>query len=109
MIFASAIKRAFDEAFPNAVERALDKVLPGIVEVTLRDRFRDAPDKPLSRVGFEWAFYFGIKRYWTNVSRADTTPWLWEYLDTPYGNPEYSWTARDAEDLAKEYVCEFGE
>lgn len=92
----------------TTINRELDRVLPGLVVGHLKKRFKDEPNKPLSAVGFTWAFALEIQRWWPNVPHKTAAEWLREYLDVPFGSDGYIWTAAAAEELAREYISECG-
>ncbi len=67
------------------------------------------PDAVLSKPGFEIAFAFALGRHWPGMSADKCRGWLWDYLGVEYGDSDYVWSARAAEELAQEYISDFGE
>lgn len=104
-----AAKDVVEKELPNMIQKAmaeqLEKTLPSI----LMENFEKTPDRQLNEAGFNWALYLYLKKDWPDVGKYESVRWLREYLEVPYGDPEYSWTASAAKQLADEYVREFGE
>lgn len=57
---------------------------------------------------FEEAFWQALKSHGWVVGLEEARKWLSFYIDGIYGHPSYSWTRSDAEEIAREYVSEFG-
>lgn len=67
------------------------------------------PDRPLTEEGFRWACYIALLKYWPGVTPEDAGDWLIEYASEPFGSDGYDWTFAGAQNLAREYVLDFGE
>jgi hypothetical protein len=91
------------------LEKELEKRIPSLVEEIMIKGFSSHPNRELTKIGFEWAFYLAMRDHWPTVGRATSTAWLWDYLSTDYGVDGYCWTAASARELAETYVMEFGE
>lgn len=109
MWFGRKFHDAIEKRVRSEVERQLDKQLPGIIRGMLADKFAKEPDRELSKIGFNWALALAIKKHWPDIPDYEAVRWLREYVGVPHGHPDYVWTARAADELAAEYVAEFGE
>lgn len=67
------------------------------------------PKRPLTEAGFRWACYIALSRYWPDTMPEEASRWLMEYCDVPFGSDGYDWTFVGAQNLAREYVIDFGE
>lgn len=67
------------------------------------------PNKPLSPIGFRWACAIALKRYWPEMDVRTAADWLMDYICLPVGTAGYDWTYAAAQDLAREYIEQFGE
>ncbi len=97
------------EFIRKSVRRGIGEAIPGVVEKVMAERFAEWPDKELTEIGFRWAFALRIRHHWPDVALKDASYWLNDYMPSRFGDPEYDWSARAAQELADEYVMEFGE
>lgn len=67
------------------------------------------PDRQLSPIGFRWACAIALKKYWPDMDVRTAAYWLTDYVGVPIGTTGYVWTFSAAQDLAREYVEQFGE
>lgn len=102
-------REAAEEVIRDRLPQILNREIPRIIEECLNKRFSKEPNLPLTEVGFAWAFHLALKRRWPGIDAKTATHWLHEYLDMPIGTDGYDWTPAAAEDLAREFVSEFGE
>jgi hypothetical protein len=109
MTISNVLKKFVASALPRALEKVLDERLPSLIEEIMQKKFRDEPNIRLTHVGFNWAFYLALREHWANIDGQTAVAWLWEYIDVPYGHPDYDWTPAAAKLIASEYVLEFGE
>lgn len=66
-------------------------------------------DRQLSRSAFNDSLHHALRKYWPDVTRAEAVTWLRGYIDTPHGDDGYDWSRGAAEEIALEYVKEYGE
>lgn len=103
------LRKLVAESVPKAIQKVLDERLPSLIEEIMEKKFRENPDMPLSEVGFNWALYLALKKHWADIDGASAVKWLREYIDVPYGHPDYFWTPAAANLIASEYVMECGD
>lgn len=94
---------------PTVLDKALKERLPSLVHEALAERFAKHPDRQLSEVGFRWAWVLRIQQHWPSVEKNEAARWLDDYMPASFGDPEYDWSARASQELADDYVREFGE
>lgn len=101
-----AIRRLFRRRAPMPSLPALigHAVAASVVKAVTND-----PDKPLSEIGFRWACAIALKQHWPDLDIRTASYWLTDYIGVPVGTPGYDWTYSAAQDLAREYVGQFGE
>lgn len=108
-IVAKEVDKAIEETVSITVERTIEAILPPIVERMIGEILRKDPNHRLSKVGFGWALSMALREHWPGLDNVTAAQTLWEYIDVPYGDPSFVWTFSGAQELAREYVEEFGE
>lgn len=58
---------------------------------------------------FEQAFVTRLVSYWPDVETTDAIKWLWDYMGVVFGDSKHEWGKEVAEQLADDYIREFGE
>lgn len=104
------VEQHVEKTVAETIETALspERLEPIIVRIAAK-RFAETPDAELTEAGFNLALGIALRKHWPHVSRHQATLWLLDYLGVPFGAAGYIWTPAAADDLARQYVTEFGE
>ena len=105
-------KEGVDRFMRNEFPKMLDRELPTIIDEHLAKRFAENPELQLTKVGMGAAMSLALRKHWPDIDRRTAIDWMWEYIEFSgirFGDPDYEWTPRAAEELALSYVQEFGE
>lgn len=111
-LFTRAVQDGIDRFVKSELPKMLDRELPGIIERHMVKRFSEDRDLELTEIGFEWAMMLALRKRWPDLDRKTAAKWMREYVafsGMAFGDPDYEWTPRAADELAQHYVDEFGE
>lgn len=100
------LSRLFRRRAPAAI---LPELFGRVVAESIVKAVTADPNKPLSPIGFRWACAIALKRHWPDLDTRTAAYWLTDYIGVPVGTHGYDWTYAAAQDLAREYVEQFGE
>lgn len=93
----------------ETIIKAIDDRLPALLEEIMTDKFEREPNLELTNAGFGWALSIALRKHWPDIDRGTAARWLWEYVGVPHGRKGYEWTYAAAQEIAAQYVSDFGE
>jgi hypothetical protein len=98
---------------PGMIRQKIDEEirsrLPKMIEQIVAEKLESTPDAPLSHSGFGWALSIALRKHWPDIDGGTAAQWLWGYVGVRFGSKGYVWTYAAAQDLARQYVEDFGE
>lgn len=103
------IRKEVEETVETTIKKVIDDKLPDLVSKVITEKYEADPNQPLTELGFSWALSIALRKHWPQVDGKTAARWLWEYIDVPFGAKGYRWTYAGAQELALQYVQEFGE
>lgn len=109
---SKAIDRSVKEAVLETIEKSLPAVIDKMIYRAMEKGFREKPDRPLTPVGYVWAFALAMEKKWPDVGHATAVRWCKEeyaMAGVTIGQDGYEWTARTAQQQVNEYVAAYGE
>jgi hypothetical protein len=110
--FSKAIDRSVKAALDEKIADVLAKALPTVVAQVMEKGFIEKPDRPLTRIGYLWAFALAMEKKWPDVDHYTAAKWCEEehtMAGVTIGQEGYEWTARAAQKQVNEYVAAYGE
>lgn len=103
------VRRHVEKTVDQTVAKVVDEKLPTLVEKIITEKHEREPNLPLTEIGFSWALSIALRKHWPNLDGKTASRWLWDYIDVPFGAKGYRWSYAGAQELALQYVQEFGE
>lgn len=103
------LRQHVEHTVDETIAKVIDDKLPALVEKIITEKYEHDPNLPLTETGFSWALSIALQKHWPEIDGKTAARWLWDYVDVPFGAKGYRWTYAGAQEIALQYVQEFGE
>ena len=103
------VRKEVEKTVDRTIKKVIDEKLPALVEKIITESYEREPDRPLTETGFSWALSIALRKHWPELDSKTAARWLRDYVGVPFGASGYRWTYAGAQELALQYVQEFGE
>ena len=103
------VRKHVEKTVTETITKVVDDKLPALIEKIITEKYEGDPNLPLTETGFSWALSIALRKHWPELDSKTAARWLRDYVGVPFGASGYRWTYAGAQELALQYVQEFGE